>query len=139
MDQFTQMRTMLSSFLWQKQETTTCTAFCNFLTLEVEESEEKDIQTFRNEVVKLLSCIQSRAEEHGRQPQQPQQQTFSRSSSGTSIFVPQTFQQAQHPAPAAGEYILTIPETQMPASQIIKLFSIAKWQPKDSSSNPEGS
>ena len=31
MDQFTQMRSMLSSFLWQKQETTTHAAFCNYL------------------------------------------------------------------------------------------------------------
>ena len=36
MDQFTQMRTMLSSFHRQKQETTTHTAFCNYLVSEVE-------------------------------------------------------------------------------------------------------
>ena len=41
MDQFTQMRTMLSSFLGQKQETTH-TAFCNYLALEVEGLEERD-------------------------------------------------------------------------------------------------
>ena len=35
--------------------------------------------------------------------------------------MPQTFQQPQQPAPAAMEYILTIPETQMPASQPIQL------------------
>ena len=46
-DQFTQMRTMLSSFLRQKQETTTCTAFYNYLASEVERLEEKDFQTFR--------------------------------------------------------------------------------------------
>ena len=34
--EFTQMRTMPSSFLGRKQETTTCTAFCNYLALEVE-------------------------------------------------------------------------------------------------------
>ena len=72
MDQFIQMRTMLSSFLGQKQETTTCAAFCNYLVSEVEGLEEKDFQTFRNEAAKLLSNIQSKAEEHGRQPQQPQ-------------------------------------------------------------------
>ena len=60
MDQFTQIRTMLSSFLGQKQETTTHTAFCNYLALEVEGLEEKDFQTFRNKTVKLLSNIQSR-------------------------------------------------------------------------------
>ena len=36
-DHFTQMRTMLSSFLGQKQETTTHTAFCNYLASEVDE------------------------------------------------------------------------------------------------------
>ena len=35
MDPFTQMRTVLSSFLGQKQETIKCTAFCNYLVLEV--------------------------------------------------------------------------------------------------------
>ena len=79
-----------------------------------------DFQTFRNEVVKLLSGIHSRVEERSRQPQQPQQQTLSRNSSTTSTFVPQTFQQPQQPALAAREYILTIPETQMPARQAIQ-------------------
>ena len=32
----------------------------------------------------------------------------------------QIFQQPQQPAPAAREYILTIPETQIPASQVIQ-------------------
>ena len=91
MDQFTQIRTMvtmLSSFLGQKQETTTCAAFCNYLSSEVEGLEEKDFQTFKNKAVKLLSNIQSRAEECGRQPQQ---QTLSRSSSATSTYVPRKF------------------------------------------------
>ena len=65
MDQFTQMRSMLSSFLRQNQGTTTCTAFCNYLASEVDGLEEKDFQTFRNEAVKLLSNIQSNTEEHG--------------------------------------------------------------------------
>ena len=73
MDQFTQMRSMLTSLLRQKQETTTCTAFCNYLASEVEGLEEKDFQTFRNKAVMLLSNIQSRVEEHGHQVQQPQQ------------------------------------------------------------------
>ena len=73
MDQFTQMRTMLSPFLVQKQETTTRTAICNYLASEMEGFEENDFQTFRHETVKLLSKIQSRAEEHGRQPQHDQQ------------------------------------------------------------------
>ena len=62
-DQFTQMRTMLSSFLGQKQETTTCTAFCNYLASDMEGFVEKDFHTLRNKAVKLLSSIQSRAEE----------------------------------------------------------------------------
>ena len=61
MDQFTQMRTMLSSFLGKNQETTTRTAFYNYLALEVEGLEEKDFGTFRNEAVQLLSNIQSSA------------------------------------------------------------------------------
>ena len=97
MYQFTQMRTMLS--------------------LKMEGLEEKDFHTFRNEDVKLLSTIQSRAEEHGHQVQQ---QTLSWSSSATSTVVSQTFQQPQQPAPATREYILIIPETQMPASQVIQ-------------------
>ena len=88
----------LSSFLGQKQETTH-TAFCNNLVWEMEGLEEKEFQTFRNEAVKLLISIQSRAEELGRQPQQPQQQTLL-NSSATSTFVPQTFQPPQQPAPA---------------------------------------
>ena len=48
------------------------------------------------------------------------QTTLSRSSSATSTYVPQTFQQPQQPAPAAGKYILHIPETQMSASQAIQ-------------------
>ena len=86
-DQFTQMRTMLSSFLRQKQETTTHTAFCNYLVLEVKGLEEREFQTFRNEAVNLLSNIQSKAEECGHQPQHPQQQTLSHSSSAAPTFV----------------------------------------------------
>ena len=51
MDQFAQMRTMLSSFIGPKQETTR-TAFCNYLASEVEALEDKDFQRFKNEAVK---------------------------------------------------------------------------------------
>ena len=78
----------------QKQDTTTCTVFCKYLASEVEGLEEKDFQTFRN--------IQSKAKERGHQPQQ---HTFSQSSSATSTFVPQTFQQPQQPAPVERKYI----------------------------------
>ena len=115
---------MLSPFLRQKQETTTHTGFCNYLASEVEGLEEKDFQTFRNEAVELLSNIESRAKEQGHQPQQPQQWTLSRSSSTTLTFMPQAFQQPQQPA--AREYILTIPETQMSASRQSNLLSRAK-------------
>ena len=138
MDQFTQMRTMLSSFIGQKQETTTPTAFCNYLASEVEELEEKDFHIFRNKAVKPLSNIQSRAEERGCQPQQPQQQTLSQSSKTTSTFMPQTFQQPQQPSRAASEYILPSPRHRCLQSRSSNLLSRAKWQPKDSSSNLVG-
>ena len=79
--------------------------------------EKKDFQIIRNEAVKLLSNIQSKAEVRGLQPQQ---QTHSRSSTAASIFVPQAFQQPQQPAPAAREYILTIPEPHILTSQVIQ-------------------
>ena len=77
----------------------------------------KDFQTFSNEAVKLLSKIQSRAEEHGHQVQQPQPQTLSRSSSTTSTFVPQTFQQLS--APAVREYILRTAATNQRAADFL--------------------
>ena len=73
LDQFTQMRSMLSSSLRQKQETTTQRAFCNHLASNVEGLEEKNFLTFRDEAVKLLSNIQSKAKEN----QKPHQQTHS--------------------------------------------------------------
>ena len=102
MDQFTQMKATLSSFLGPRQETTR-TAFCYYLASDVEALEERESQTYRNEAVKLQSRILRRAEERMRQPQQP---TLSRSSSATST--------------AGREYILTIPWTCMPASQVIQ-------------------
>ena len=62
MEQVTQMRTMLSSFLGPKQETI-CTAFCNYLTLEVEGLEEKDFQTFIKGAVKFL-CSSNHSNRH---------------------------------------------------------------------------
>ena len=114
MDQFAQMKFMLSSFLKPRQETTR-TAFSNYLASEVE-ALEKNFHTFRNEAVKLLSEIQSRSKERTHQPKRP---TLSRSSSATSKYVSQTFQQPQQLASAVREYVLHIPETQMLASQAI--------------------
>ena len=55
-----------------KQETTR-TAFYKYLAPEVEALEDTDFQTFRNKAGKLLSSIQSKAEDRSSQPQ-PQQQ-----------------------------------------------------------------
>ena len=45
MDQFTQMRSMLSSFLRQKLETTTRSALCYYLATEVEGLGERHLET----------------------------------------------------------------------------------------------
>ena len=60
----------------------------NYLGLNTEWLEDKGFQTLRIEAVKLLSSIQSIADEQGHQPQQPQQHVLSRSSSATSTLVP---------------------------------------------------
>ena len=64
MDQFKQIRSMLSSFLGQKQETT-LTVFCNYLASEVEGLQKKDVQAFKNDSVQLFSNIQSKSEKCG--------------------------------------------------------------------------
>ena len=115
------------------QERTPRTAFCNYLALEVEGLEEKDFQTFRNEAVKLLSNIQSRAE-HGHQPQQ---QPLSCCSSAASTLGPQTFQQPHQPAPAGIHVNHTRDMDAFKPGH--PTCSAVKWQPKDSSSNPQGS
>ena len=137
MDQFAQMRTMLLSFFGPIQETTE-TAFCNYLASEMEGLDDKVFQTFRNKAVKLLSSIRSRAVERSHQPQQPHQQTLYRSSIATSTFVPQTFQQLQQPTPAARVYIVTIPETQMPASQVIQPTQQNRVVTKGQQQQPRG-
>ena len=111
-------RTVHAVIIRQKQETITHAVFCNYVVSELEGLEEKEFQIFRREAVKFLSCIQSRAE-RGLQSQQPQQQSLSQRTSATSTFVPRTFQQPQQAAPAR-DYILTTPETQMPARQVIQ-------------------
>ena len=88
MDLCAQMKTMLSTLLGPRQETTRI-AFCNYLASEVEAF---DFQMCRNEAVKLLSGNRGRTEEKTHQPQQP---ILSRSSSATSTYLPQTFQQPQ--------------------------------------------
>ena len=118
MDPFVWMKTMLSSFLGPRQDTITA-AFCNYLASEVEALEERDFQTLRNQAVKLLSTMKSRAKETCCQPQQSQQQTLS-SKTSNATFLPQTFEQSMQPAPAAKDCILIIPVTQMPASYPIQ-------------------
>ena len=65
LDQFQQMRSMISTFLGARQDPTPSPRqlFCNYLHSEVENLEERDFLTFRNESVKLLSEIQYKAEE----------------------------------------------------------------------------
>ena len=69
LDQFLQMRSMISTFLGTRQDPTPSPqkSFCNYLHSEIEHLEERDFLTFRNETVKLLSEIQYNAEECKRQ------------------------------------------------------------------------
>ena len=69
LDQFQQMRSMISTFLGARQDSTPSPrqSFCNYLHFEIENLEERDFLTFRNETVNLLSEIQYKAEEHKRQ------------------------------------------------------------------------
>ena len=69
LDQFQQMRSMISTFLGAHQEPTPSPrqSFYNYLHSEIENLEERDFLTFRNETVKLLSEIQYKANECKRQ------------------------------------------------------------------------
>ena len=77
LDQFQQMRSMISSFLGAYQDTTPNPRqlFCNYPFSKIEHLEEQDFLTFRNETVKLLSGIQYKAEERNRQVTTTQQVT----------------------------------------------------------------
>ena len=65
LDQFQQMRSMISTFLGARQDPTPSPrqSFCNYLHSEIEHLEERDFLTFRNDTVKLLSEIQYKAED----------------------------------------------------------------------------
>ena len=76
-----------------------CTSFCNYLRPEIDHLEERDFLTFRNEIVKLLSEIQYKAEECKRK--------VTKSQEVTTYQLPQASQST-----AGREYVLTIPETQ---------------------------
>ena len=69
LDQFQQMRSMISSFLGTRQDSTPGPrqSFCNYLHSEIEHLEERDFSTFKNETVKLLGELQYMAEERKRQ------------------------------------------------------------------------
>ena len=97
LDQFQQMRLMISTFLGARHDPIPSPrqSFCNYLHSEIEHLEEQDFLTFTNETVKLLSEIQYKAEECKGQ---------------VTIFqLPETTQAA-----AGCEYILSILETQSP-------------------------
>ena len=68
LDQFQQMRSMISTFLGAPQDPTPSPrqSFCNYLHSKIEHLEERDFLTFRNETVKLLGEIQYKAEERER-------------------------------------------------------------------------
>ena len=118
LDQFQQMRSMISSFLGARQDSTPSLrqSFCNYLHSEIEHLEERDFLTFRNETVKLHSEIQYKAEEHKRQVTTTQQVT--------------TFQLLEATQAIAGcEYILTIPDTQPVSVPVVQPSQIATTQP----------
>ena len=92
---------MISTFLGACQDPTPSPrqSFCNYLHSEIEHLEERDFLTFRNEIVKLLSEIQYKAEERKRQ--------VTKSQEVTTYQLPEASQST-----AGREYILTVPETQ---------------------------
>ena len=118
LDQFQQMRSMISSFLSVGQEPSPGPrqSFCNYLHSEIEYLEVGDFLTFRNETVKLLSEIQHKVKEHKRQVATSQQVT--------TFQVPEATQ-----ATAGQEYILTIPDTQPVSIPVVQPSQIATMQP----------
>ena len=92
---------MISTFLGARQDPTPSPrqSVCNYLHFEIEHLEERDLLTFRNETVKLLSEIQYKAKGRKRQVTKNQEVT--------TYQLPEASQ-----ATAGCEYILTIPETQ---------------------------
>ena len=119
LDQFQQMRSMMSTFLGARQDPTPGQrqSFCNYLHSEIEHLEERDFLTFRNETVKLLSEIQYKAKEDKRQVTTSQQ--------ATTFQLPEVTQ-----ATAGREYILlTIPDTQPVSIPAVQPSLIATTQP----------
>ena len=118
LDQFQQMRLMISTFLGARQDPTPSPrlSFCKYLHSEIEHLEERDFLTFRNETVKLLSEIQYKAEERKRQ--------VTTSQEVTTYQLPEASQ-----ATAGREYILTIPETQAVSIPVVQPTQTVTTQP----------
>ena len=118
LDQFQQMRSMISTFLGAGQDPNPSPrqSFCNYLHSEIEHLEERDFLTFRNETVKLLSEIQYKADIRKRQVTTSQQVT--------TFQLPEATQ-----ATAGHDYILTIPETQAVSIPVVQPTQIATTQP----------
>ena len=118
LDQFQQMRLMISTFLGARQDPTPSPrqSFCNYLHSEIEHLEERDFLTFSNETVKLLSEIQYKAEERKRQ--------VTKSQEVTTYQLPEAAQST-----AGWEYVLTIPETQPVSIQLVQPQQTTTGQP----------
>ena len=109
---------MISTFLGACQDPTPSPRllFCNYLHSEIENLEERDFLTFRNETVKLLSEIQYKAEERKRQ--------VTTSQEVTTYHLPEASQ-----ATAGREYVLTIPETQPVSIPVVQPQQTTTGQP----------
>ena len=116
--QFQHMRSMISTFLGARQDPTPSPrqSFCSYLHSEIENLEERDFLTFRNETVKLLSEIQYKAEECKRQ--------VSKSQKVTTYQLPEASL-----ATAEREYILTILETQPVSIPVVQPTQTATAEP----------
>ena len=118
LDRFQQLRLMISTFLAACQDPipNPRQSFCNYFHSEIEHLEERDFLTFRNETVKLLSEIQSKAKERKRQVTTSQQVT--------------TFQLPEATQATVGcEYILTILDTQAISIPVVQPTKIETTQP----------
>ena len=109
---------MISAFLGARQDPTPSPrlSFCNYLHSEIENLEERDFLTSRNETVKLLSEIQYKAEERKRQ--------VTKSQEVSTYQLPEASQ-----ATAGCEYILTIPETQPVSIPVVQHTQTAIEEP----------
>ena len=115
LDQFQQMRSMISTFLGARLDPTPNPRqlFCNYFHSEIEHLKEIDFLTFRNETVKLLSEIQYKAKERKRQ--------VTKSQEVTTYQLPDPSQ-----ATTGREYILTIPELKQSPFQLRSLHRQAQ-------------